>query len=85
MTRGDGAALGLLLQSLEVEISETNSLVRSFEPSTECYIWHDFGTITSKCDVVAGFNLMRNIIPKGFWPQKQSGTSRSAAFLNRAL
>ena len=44
---------------------------------------HNFGI--SSCGRVAGFNLMTNIIPKGFWPQKQSATSRSAAFLNRAL
>ena len=37
---------------------------------TECYIGHDFGTITSEFRDVAGFNLMRNIIPKGSWPQK---------------
>ena len=32
-----------------------------------------------------GFNLMRNIIPKGFWAQNTPGRSRSAAVLNRAL
>ena len=33
---------------------------------TECYIGHDFGTVTSKFRDGAGFKLMRNIIPKGF-------------------
>ena len=82
---GTGPPLAFFCRVWNVEISETNTLVRSFQPSTWCYIWHDFDTITSEFHPAAGFNLMRNIIPNGFWPQKQSGTSRSAAFLNRAL
>ena len=49
------------------------------------YIGGDFGTITSEFRDVAGFKLMRNIIPKGSWPQKYSGTSRSAADCTGAL
>ena len=53
-----------------------------FVPS-ECYIGHVLNTITSEFRDVPGFKLMRNIIPKGSWPQKQSGRSRSAAKLHR--
>ena len=87
LTRGDEAALGLLLQYFEFGTiwRKVHSDSGSFQPSTWCYIWHDFDTRTSKFHPATGFNLMRNIIPKGFWPQKQFRTSRSAAVLNRAL
>ena len=89
MTRGDGAGWSSFAVPFQrwilCQISETDTLVRSFGPSTWWYIWHDFGTRTSKFHPAAGFNLMRNIIPKGFWAQNTPGRSRSAAFLIRAL
>ena len=53
---------------------------------TECYIGHDFGTVTSEFRVAVGFRVMRNIIPNTSSDLEHSGTSRKLfVFESRAV